>query len=858
MEQAKVAAGLQKRIDMRKRHLFGWGLALALTVSATAIAAVRDDIAKWPESQRSFVQDGTVLLLGQSEKKELLGATSAERDRLIEEFLGQDPFPDTPENELHQAIERRQQLVHEEFLTLLDDRAKVLFLRGSPLARNEVECGMAFKPIEIWTYGTEGALSYLLFYRPAKDRPWRLWMPLETKRVLFIPEMQYWMEQWEELRGVIKAKRIDLQQCPAAREVDEATGIRALRDYRRDRPTNEQIARFLQGPADLAAWVEHAKATPLARERPHLLVEGPEIFFPDRLRQRMVTRFLVAIPPENRLEPSTDGQKPELILSIDGLIEQEGQLFDELKVRYKIEPPTEAVHVALAFDRALRPDREFVIHLRVRDEVGGGEAYLHRGFTVPKEPQEIEEPPVPEGTVIAMGEQLAREVVAGKDDLLLIPPAEDVVVGLWRAEALVTGERIHKVAFLVDGQRQMTRSGRPFSAELRLAPHPTEQLIRAEGYDQNGELVASDEVVLNQPRGALRVRILEPQQGAAVSGRIVTTAEVVVPEEARVEEVEFLVNEQSIARLVRPPWQAEIDVPAGGAMAFLTVKATLDDGSRAEDVRFLNAPQYLEEVDVNLVELYTTVTNRSGDFVRNLVQEDFEVKEDGRPQTVSKFELVVDLPLTIGFVIDTSGSMADSLPEAKEAALGFLNSILTPRDQAFAVAFADKPVLIMPRTDDVTALGESLEDLRSLGYTTLHDAIATGLYYFRGIRGRRAMILLSDGDDTGSSIPYRDALEYARRSGVSIYSVGLNVGKLSVGIRRKLTSLSEETGGRVFFIGQAEELVGVYDEIEEELRSQYLLAYTSDKPNTDGAYREVEVKVKKGGVKARTIRGYYP
>jgi hypothetical protein len=154
VELAKVAAGLQKRIDMRKRHLFGWGLALALTVSATAIAAVRDDIAKWPENQRSFVQDGTVLLLGQSERKELLAATSAERDRLIEEFLGQDPFPDTPENELHQAIERRQQLVHEEFLTLLDDRAKVLFLRGLPLDRNEVECGMAFKPIEIWTYGT--------------------------------------------------------------------------------------------------------------------------------------------------------------------------------------------------------------------------------------------------------------------------------------------------------------------------------------------------------------------------------------------------------------------------------------------------------------------------------------------------------------------------------------------------------------------------------------------------------------------------------------------------------------------------------------------------------------------------------
>ncbi len=857
MERAGVAAGLQKRIDMRKQHLFGWGLAIALMASAVA-AAVDEDIAMWPENQRSFVQDGPILLLDRTQKAELLEASSAERDRLIEEFFDQDPFPSTPENELRQAIDRRQRLVFDEFLTMLDDRARVLFLRGPPLTREPVECGMTFKPIEIWTYGTEASSFSLLFYRQAKDRPYRLWMPMETKHVLYIREMQYWMEQWEELRGVITAKRIDFQTCPAAREVDKATGIRALRDFKRGRPTNEQVNRFLQPPPDLAAWVQKALETPLGVERPRLVVVGPQIFFPDRLRQRMVTRFLIAIPPENRLEPTTEGDKPELILSIDGIIEQEGQLFDELKVRFKLEPPAEEVSIALAFERALRPDREFVIHLRVRDEVGGAEAFLHRGFRVPTEPQEIEEPPVPEGTIIAMGEQLSRVVVAGKDDLLLIPPAEDVVVGFWRAEALVTGERIQKVAFLVDGQRQMTRSGRPFSAELRLAPHPTEQLIRAEGYDQAGELVASDEVVLNQPRGALRVRILEPRQGSAVSGRILSTAEIVVPEESRVEEVEFLVNEQSVAKLKKPPWQAEIEVPAGGAMAYLTVMATLDDGSRAEEVRFLNAPQYLEEVDVNLVELYTTVTDRSGDFVRDLVQEDFEVTEDGRRQTISKFELVVDLPLTIGFVIDTSGSMADSLPEAKKAALGFLESILTPRDQAFAVAFADKPVLIMPRTDDVSALKESFEDLRSLGWTTLHDAIATGLYYFRGIRGRRALILLSDGDDTGSSIPYRDALEYARRSGVAVYAVGLNVGKLSVGIRRKLTNMAEETGGRVFFIGKAEELVGVYDEIEEELRSQYLLAYTSDLPNTDGTYREVEVKVKKSGLKARTIRGYYP
>jgi hypothetical protein len=119
------------------------------------------------------------------------------------------------------------------------------------------------------------------------------------------------------------------------------------------------------------------------------------------------------------------------------------------------------------------------------------------------------------------------------------------------------------------------------------------------------------------------------------------------------------------------------------------------------------------------------------------------------------------------------------------------------------------------------------------------------LYYFRGVRGRRALILLSDGDDTASSLEYRDAVEYARRSGVSIYTIGLGVGGLNIKVKNKLTA-------------RGSELVGVYREIEEELRSQYLLAYSSDKPSPDGEFRLIEVKVAGGKYKARTIRGYYP
>ena len=145
-----------------------------------------------------------------------------------------------------------------------------------------------------------------------------------------------------------------------------------------------------------------------------------------------------------------------------------------------------------------------------------------------------------------------------------------------------------------------------------------------------------------------------------------------------------------------------------------------------------------------------------------------------------------------------------------------------------------------------------------MGWTTLHDAVVTSLYYFRGVRGRRALVVLSDGDDTASSLAFAETLEYARRSGVAIFSVGLDVGSLKTGVRRKLTKLAEETGGRVFFIHSAAEMAGVYREIEDELRSQYLVAYSPDRPVTGEGFRLVEVKVRGGKLKARTISGYYP
>lgn len=818
----------------------------------------------WPAEQLAFFWGGGGLLLSDEARQELVSLDSTARAHWIADFLARDPLPDTSENELALGIERREALAYQEEITFLDHRARLLFLHGPPRERVHVDCDIVFRPLEIWTYGTVDAPREAVLYQPRPQEPYRLWLPLETKRPLYTDEMEYFLQQLAELRGRVRGPRFDRQACKQAREVDSATGIDGLFGFRPGRPTDADLHRLLEPPSDLAAWAREAALEPLDEAKEELPAEAPMVSFPEASGQRLVSRLKIRIPSSDELESfqAEGAEQAGFRLSVDGVLESEGRRFDGFRVRFELPAGEKAKPVELVVDRLLRPERDFLVRLRVKDEIGGREAIRTVGFRVPREPVPEPEPLMTEDVLVPLAERMAEQRIEGADSLLLIPPESDVILGLWRAEALVTGQRIVKVRFLLDGTPQLSRARPPFSAELRLSKYPTEQVVRAEGYDDKDELVAADEVILNQQRGELAVRIVSPERGESVSGTVTASAEVVVPEERHVSEVQFLVNDQLLATLEQPPWTVDVDVPKPieqNEITYLTVVASLDDGSRAEAVRFLNAPEFLEQVEVDLVELYTTVTNRNGGFVTDLGQEAFEIREDGRPQQISKFELVRDLPLTLGITVDTSGSMLEALGEAKRTAIDFLDSIMTPKDRAFAVSFSNVPRLLMPRTGDSGAVEEMIESLTAVGNTALHDAIVTSLYYFRGVRGRRALVLLSDGDDTSSTIPFRDSLEYARRSGVAIYAIGLDVGRFQTAVRGKLRDLARETGGRVFFISAAEELTGVYDQIEEELRSQYLLAYNSDRPAgvDDDEYRTVEVRVK-GGLVARTISGYYP
>ncbi len=853
-------------------------LALSQLLVFRASPAVAEDTAadplEWNELERAFWFDGPALLLSPQERRALSRMGEVERSAWIDSFLGRDPIPETPENELQVGIRKRQDMVRARYTSFLDERAKVLFLRGPAAVEEEVHCDQVFKPLEVWSWARPGTVPEkpedyfrVVFYEPQPDQPWRLWLPLDSKRVLYYGQMEYWLEQYEEFRSRIRGRRFDLQLCKEAKTVDRVTGIDGLHGFKEGRPANADFAPLLRAPRDLADWSRAASAG-RSPKRAVLPVESVEVRYPRRDGQRIQSRVIVMLPVDAGLEVFEEelSGKKEHRINVDAILEQDGTLFDEWKVRFQVPvEEEERKPVALVLDRSLRPGAEFLLRLRIRDEIGDASTFLSRGLVVPPEPIQIsEEIPNDEDIFVSIGERLAREGVAVEDSLVLVPPETDVVMGLWRADTIVTGSRTERVRFLVDGEVQMVKTKAPWGAELRLSRYPTEQTIRAEALDAAGDLVTSDELVINLQRGELRIELLSPEAGVKVAGQIEARADVIVPEEKKIERLEFLVNGDLQATLEQPPWTAMINVPATAVAADVTyVNAVvhLDDGSQAEDVNILNAPDFVEQVDIDFVELYTTVTPSGGGApVTGLEGSDFSVFEDGRPQELARFELVEDLPITVGITIDTSGSMLESLGEAKTAAVGFLESIISPKDKSFAVSFATVPSLLMARTSDVSAVEASFDNLVANGNTSLYDAIITSLYYFRGVKGRRALVLLSDGEDTASTIPWSDSLEYARRSGVSIYTIGLNIGRLQVGVRGKLENLAQETGGRAFFINRAVELENVYGQIERELRSQYLLAYASDRPaEADGAdtFRIVEVKVR-GGLKARTASGYYP
>jgi len=273
----------------------------------------------------------------------------------------------------------------------------------------------------------------------------------------------------------------------------------------------------------------------------------------------------------------------------------------------------------------------------------------------------------------------------------------------------------------------------------------------------------------------------------------------------------------------------------------------------------------LPTVRVNEVNVVFTVTDRHGRLIKDLNRDDFKVVDDGHPDTrVTFFQKETNLPLRVGLLVDASNSVRDRFKFEQDSAIEFLSQTVRPKyDQAFIVGFDATPEVTQDFTDNNEQLAKGVRMLRPGGGTAMFDAI-----YFacrdklakqpRTVATRRALIVLSDGDDNQSHVTREEAIEMAQRAEVIIYTISTNItGSHNEG-DKILKYISETTGGRAFFPFQITEVANAFAEIQDELRSQYALSYHPAGMSSDGRYHTIQILAQNHkNLKVRSRRGYY-
>ncbi len=287
------------------------------------------------------------------------------------------------------------------------------------------------------------------------------------------------------------------------------------------------------------------------------------------------------------------------------------------------------------------------------------------------------------------------------------------------------------------------------------------------------------------------------------------------------------------------------------------------------------------KVDVDVVSLYCTVHNKQNGLISSLQKGDFDLAEDAKPQTIKYFSKETDIPLTMGLLIDVSGSQANMIEPERQAGSQFFSSVLRKKDVAFLISFGADSDLLQDITGTPRLLQQGLGRLKpNFGYsgptsgpvptmshqagTVLYDAVYLAAHDMLATEsGRKAIILITDGEDEGSKLSMKEAIEAAQKADAIIYSIlyvdrrfygGFQIGYSGEGV---LKQMSEETGGRLFTVGGKNTLDAIFGQIQEEMRTQYLIGYTPTNSNKDGSFRKIDLKTHDKDFKVQVRKGYY-
>lgn len=367
----------------------------------------------------------------------------------------------------------------------------------------------------------------------------------------------------------------------------------------------------------------------------------------------------------------------------------------------------------------------------------------------------------------------------------------------------------------------------------------------------------------------LRVRIVAPENDTFASGPTMIRAEITQVGSTAISRATFKVDGEVIGVREGPPWEMTWDAGDSFVPHIIDVEVVDITGREAQDtVLTRDLETAVFRAEVSAVLLYVTALDGGGRYLGDLTADDFEVYENGKRQQITNFS-AEPRPMVVGLLIDTSGSMQGSKMErARQGALAFLDQI-TQEDEVFVMTFDSFPMLRQDLTGNLGLLREAIGEMIPGGATSLNLAVVEGADLLAERPERRALIVLSDGYDTTMTITVDQAVDYARRMDVRVYTIGVFDSLMSGADLRgrrsfdsfnpgedSLRSFSDGSGGRSIILKSLGELLSAYEDIANELKSQYALAYRPSDRADPGEWREIEVRAK-GAKEIRTKPGYF-
>ena len=584
--------------------------------------AKKAQLAALPEKYQFWLASVDMIISKDERESFLELQKDYQRDAFIERFWkARDPYPTTLTNEFRQRYEEAVKVVMERFGGFDEDRARVYLVNEPPDVMMPVEC-VEMWPAEVWYWQKNkkiGVAVGILFYQSGGGGRYKIWYPDDGINALAkFPGSNAANDvigscnmQAQEALGFIIAQMRNLGTMGFMSLLADIQEIPAV-------PKGEWVETFHAYSTDLDAG---------APEFPAWL----EIEFPGRHQSRTVVQGIIKIPRDEvaTSELADYGQTFNIMLT--GEVVRDNKLFDTF--RYQFNFPLEQIvgeEIPLVFDRYLRPG-EYDLVLKLEDLNSEAEHREVVELSVPEKDKAVPVTPSDPETARILEEANAA-ISSGDTTIKIVPPRGQYSTGMMRVDTLTTGRNITEVVFDLDGGQKLSKTNPPWSVELDLGSLPQMRTLRVTALNSAGQVVARDEANLNAGSHRFDVHLIEPQPGQTYTRSLRAEARVDVPEGSVVEKVEFYLNETLKATLFQPPWTQPILLNSDNELAYIRVVAYQPDGNFIEDTVWVNAPDYMENLEIQFVELFITVLDKEKHPVMGLKLDDFKIFEDGRAQ----------------------------------------------------------------------------------------------------------------------------------------------------------------------------------------------------------------------------------